>query len=277
MKDPIVLNTWEDFLAQPPSKGRPHPVFRGVANEKWGLETTLERIGRVNEPFEEYLTSVDIAKRALESYSDKRWDLEKVDCLKIDPGELWRWGALPNYEFLVYLRHHGFPSPFLDWSMSRYVAAFFAFIDADPDKVKRCAIYEFASFGEEGGSKSFCGTDETPRICDLGHTIRAHKRHYMQQAEYTYCVKATKEAGLIFAPHSEGQGQYVKKYTLPTSEKEKVLKSLQEMNITAYTLFGTEDSLIKTLTVDEYLIHNQRIPASLMRSVIQPENTPDEP
>ena len=276
MKDPNKLGTWEEFLAQPPSEGKPYPIYRGVANEEWGLETTLERSGRVNEPFEEYLTSVDIAKRALESYSDKRWDLEKVDCLKIDPSSLWRSDVLPNYEFLIYLRHHGFPSPFLDWSMSRYVAAFFAFIDADPKKVERCAIYEFTAFGGEGGTKSFCGHNDTPRICDLGHTIRAHKRHYMQQAEYTYCVKATDEAGLIFSPHSEEQGQYVKKYTLPTSERKKVLKSLQEMNITAYTLFGTEDSLIKTLSVDEYLIHDLRIPASMMRKISQTQEATDD-
>lgn len=266
MGDPIVLNTWEDFLAQPPSSGKPYPVYRGVADEKWGLETTLERAGRVDEPFEEYLTTVAIVKDALESYTEKRWTLEKVDCLKIDPSDLWRRGALPNHEFLVYLRHHGFPSPFLDWSMSKYVAAFFAFIDANPEKTERCAIYEF-SFCDEAGFRSFCGTKETPRICSLGHTVRAHKRHYMQQAEYTYCVKASNDAGLIFVPHSDGQGQYVKKYTLPTSERKKVLTSLQEMNITAYTLFGTEDSLIKTLTVDEYLIHDQRIPASLIRSI----------
>jgi hypothetical protein len=269
MRDPIIFDTWEEFLAQPPSSGKPHPVYRGVADEKWGLETTLERIGRVNEPFEEYLTAVAVVKDALESYTEKRWVLEQVDCLKIKPEDLWHFKGLPNYEFLVYLRHHGFPSPFLDWSMSRYVAAFFALIDADPDKTERCAIYEFSACDEDG-IRSFCGHKETPRICNLGHTIRAHKRHYMQQAEYTYCVKATDEAGLIFAPHSDGQGQYIKKYTLPTSERKKVLKSLQEMNITAYTLFGTEDSLIKMLTVDEYLIHNQRIPASLIRSMFPP-------
>jgi hypothetical protein len=32
-------------------------------------------------------------------------------------------------------------------------------------------------------------------------------------------------------------------------------------------LFGTEDSLIKMLTVDEYLIQDQRIPASAIRAI----------
>jgi len=268
MSDLIVLNTWEEFLEQSVPADKSRPVYRGVSNFEWGLSTTLERAGRENEPFEEYHKSVEIAKVAIESYTEKHWALAAVDFLKVDPEKLWRLGGLPNYEFLIYLRHHGFPSPFLDWSQSRYVAAFFAFVDANPEEVERCAIYEYTMFGEEGGHRSFCGTKESPRICCIGHTIRAHKRHYLQQAEYTFCVKATEEAGLIFSPHSEGQGHYVKKYTLPVSEKKKVLKSLQEMNITAHTLFGTEDSLIKTLAVDEYVIHEARIPTSAIRTML---------
>lgn len=32
-----------------------------------------------------------------------------------------------SYGFMTRLRHHGFPSPLLDWPQSPYIAAFFAF------------------------------------------------------------------------------------------------------------------------------------------------------
>jgi hypothetical protein len=280
MSNSIDLNTWEEFLERSVKEQKKYSVYRGVKDVEMELETTLERVGRTDEPFEEYHRTIETVKKALESYTEKQWTLRELrgaDFLALGE-KLGKTSEiiLPNYEFLIYLRHHGFPSPFLDWSQSRYVAAFFAFIDADSKKAERCAIYEYNHFGGEGGSRPFCGSKESPRICSLGHTIRAHKRHYLQQAEYTFCVKAKDNAGLIFAPHSEGQGCYVKRYTLPALEKKKVLKSLQEMNITAYTLFGTEDSLIKTLTVDEYLIHDQRIPSALMRSVLQPQEAADD-
>jgi hypothetical protein len=40
------------------------------------------------------------------------------------------FGRTPGYEYMAYLRHHGFPSPLLDWTRSPYIAAYFAFSNA---------------------------------------------------------------------------------------------------------------------------------------------------
>jgi hypothetical protein len=53
---------------------------------------------------------------------------------------LWPHGLL---DYMVFLRHHEFPSPYLDWTKSIDVAAHCAFQDVDPDVDKSVAIFAF--------------------------------------------------------------------------------------------------------------------------------------
>ena len=254
----IPVNSWEEFL-EAVSNDPKDTVYRGQANFEWSLGTTLERAGRKKETFFQYHRAVLTAKPAIESYTDRRWDvLREFDPEEIEPKRLWKGGAtLPGYEFMLHLRHCGFPSPYLDWTASAYVALFFAFNQTDST---HCAIYAFREYGEEAGGKS--GGNETrtgPIICALGPTIRTHERHYRQQAQYTICVKKTSENptvvpgdNIAFWSHEEGGCLYSKKYVIPTDGKKEVMQKLRQMNVTAYTLFGTEDSLVESLAAEEY-------------------------
>jgi hypothetical protein len=42
------------------------------------------------------------------------------------------------------------------------------------------------------------------------------------------------------------------KFNLPSTERRKVLKYLDAVNLNAYSLFGTEDSLMETLAIREF-------------------------
>jgi hypothetical protein len=54
------------------------PIFRGLAAESWGLTTTLERYTGQNEyPVEKYFRIMQAIKPALESFMEKRWELEE--------------------------------------------------------------------------------------------------------------------------------------------------------------------------------------------------------
>ena len=143
----------------------------------------------------------------------------------------------PGYEFMAYLRHHGFPSPLLDWSISPYVTAFFAFRRI-PKGTSSVAIFTYQEMGDAG--KTYQGS--APMILTLDSSIATDRRHFTQQSRYTVCVQRDK-GGMQYQPHEQvsspsGEDQdIVVKYILPAAERSKVLNRLDIMNINAFTLF----------------------------------------
>ena len=85
---------------------------------------------------------------------------------------------------------------------------------------------------------------------------RTHKRHFLQQALYTYCVKFD-NGKYIYCNHEEAfdrkekEQDILKKFIISKEERSKVLEKLNMMNINAYSLFGSEESLLATLAYQE--------------------------
>ncbi len=220
------------------------PIFRGHANASWMLQTTLERFSGRTFDTEDYYRTMRHVRPAVVSITEKNWGLPKMSAI----------GALPptGYSFMVYLRHHGFPSPLLDWTRSPFVAAFFAFRSREKQTDGKVAIYSYIEW--QGDARSFMG--QAPTIHGLGPYVVTHKRHYAQQCEYTICWKRVGD-GYEYSSHEEAfsdntsdQGALTK-YTLPVSERTKALKQLYRMNVTAFSLFGSEESLMESLAYQE--------------------------
>jgi len=224
-----------------------HPLFRGHAKESWELRTTLERYTDKEYSITDYYKLLISIEPAVASFTSKQWNLDPA--LKIDESD---YGPPPRYDFMVYLRHHGFPSPLLDWSCSPYVAAFFAFQPRPEKEDENIAIYSFIEY--YAGGKS--GSANNAQIIGLGKYIHTHKRHFIQQCEYTICRKLVKD-DYIYYNHEEAfqrnepQQDILIKYLIPRSERLKVLSKLDFMNINAYSLFVTEESLMTTLAYQE--------------------------
>jgi hypothetical protein len=239
----------------------PH-LFRGQANSAWNLETTLERYTSKVFSVEGYNWLLKDIKPYFESYTNQNW---KFTDYKEDPS--WTINPMmPNAELAVYLRHIGFPSPLLDWSLSPYVAAYFAFNDASENTSKLVSIYTY--WESSVGSGIVCKT--MPYIFTLTQTVKTHKRHYIQQSRYTFCrVFSEKENRSLYCSHEKALSQAPKLqtvdfeqaqdllwcYQIPVSEKYKVLKKIDSMNINSYTLFHTKEALASVLA--RQLIHER--------------------
>lgn len=238
-------------------------LFRGHSNSAFHLETTLERFLDSDISLLDYYEIILAAKHKIETFTGAPWDIPDMDDYK-----MWLenkfdefFGKFEAYGYFAYLRHHGFPSPLLDWTASPYIAAFFAFndIDKSTDYVSVFAFCEYYS-----GGKTATGGE--PIIRSLGPHIRAHKRHFFQQSRYTICTerRSNNIYDIYYAKHediasrNEKDQDKIWKFNIPKSERKCALSKLHRMNINAFSLFGTEESLLESIATNDIFL---RLPA----------------
>lgn len=233
-------------------------LFRGLSSSKWKLETTYER-WLPGTPgifsFNGYYRIALKVKSQIESFSDNRW--EGSENPTDDEFQFNYYNSiderLPYYSYLVYLRHHGFPSPLLDWSSSEYVAAYFAFqkeqgeIGSNDDKV---AVYVYC----ERPKRIKSGSEGTPTIKRLGPYVTTHPRHFNQKSEYTICGNFI-ENKWSFVPHHDVfddpskpvNQDHLWKLVIPSNERSNFLKKFDQFNLNQYSLFQTEEAMLDVL------------------------------
>lgn len=221
-------------------------LFRGQGKASGKLKTTLERYSTKQYSPKQYWYVMRAVKPTVETCIGKPWDFSD----KYIPDNIQQ--APQGYEFMVHLRHHGFPSPLLDWTRSFYIAAFFAFQSVQANEEPNVAIYSF----DERPNNIKEGYSDEANIVSCGPYVKTHKRHFLQQSEYTYCTKRV-EGKDVYCSHEEAfdrknkRQDVLNKFIISKTERPKVLKRLNMMNINAYSLFGSEESLLETLAYQE--------------------------
>ena len=260
MNNEVMLQNWEDFEAEVSKLNSKLPkrkkklksyvspaLFRGHTKKCWKLETSLERFSSKVYKLQEYFNLLRAIKPGVESLTSRLWNLPNkpnfTDSVPRPP---------PGYEFMIYLRHYGFPSPLLDWSSSPYIAAFFAFHSHQIDTNTHVAIFAYVEdygYGKKGYSNE-------ARIVSIGPYITTDSKHYKRQSQYTICRKQSRN-GFVYCSHEEVFAEnyptqdILIKFLIPISERSRVLCKLDAMNINPYSLFGDENSLMATLAYRE--------------------------
>jgi len=238
----------------------PELLYRGQPDSRMKLETTLERSIPHEISLSDYYNFVYITRAKIESITGKDWPIpsrEEFETWLDNQKPYLKDDDIPGYTFLAYLRHHGLPSPLLDWTRSPYVAAHFAMAPPPQEGVQYAAIYVSLK------SKGFeMGDVDEPIIKSLGPYVATHRRHYLQQSEYTLCAVGNGRL-LRYASHetvvgSEDKDQDILwKLVIPISERRDFVEHLQRMNINPFSLFETEDSLMEDIYLSEMLLRER--------------------
>jgi FRG domain len=268
-----IVNCWEEFEDQLrrldivsseraigyPSSSSNEYLFRGHSDSSWLLETTLDRFfSRPLGLFDYYRYAV-MASSKIGAFTGVKWNIPSPDEYKqwLKDHDQLSFHDFKAYDYLAYLRHHGFPSPLLDWSQSPYIAAFFAFRSIN-NGVDSVAVYAYQEYPGVGKIR----TNDAPCIHKLGPYVSAHKRHFLQQSQYTFCteivgktVRYTTHQNVV--SRNDQEQDLLWKFIIPVSKRRSFLARLNRMNINSFSLFGSEDSLVETIALSDIYVRGR--------------------
>jgi len=138
-----------------------------------------------------------------------------------------------HWEFLA--RHHGVPTTILDWTASPYVAAYFAFAEDPPEQDDRAAVWVF---DKEAFAKNRHADID---LLDTADLFMTNERAILQRSQFLRFDVPPEELRGALDP-------FLFKYEMPRSARGSALNDLDQMTITARSLFRDLDSAGKTAT-----------------------------
>lgn len=207
-------------------------LCRGQADSRWPLVTTFHRLaGRVT--LAEYFSYLPELADMVGSFERRQIDVS-------DPHAR---GA-----FLAYLRHHGFPTPLLDWTISPYIAAYFAYSQLDdlPVPGDEVSIYVFDLVEWARDWKPvYDFRDDRPHLTLLKPRAMGNLRQIQQQGFYYTFTNVSDIESHIASLEREKKKRYLEKLNLPVSSRDEVMVELEIMGITAFSLFQSTEGLCR--------------------------------
>lgn len=228
-------------------------LYRGQPCAGFKLISTLDRVSPGKKwSFHEYSDLIRSIARDIEN------NPVCPNCPKIDPPEISNNPSKtiePFDSYMVYLRHHGFPSPLLDWTEDPMIAAYFSFQDyPDETMTGRSAIFVYIE------KQEYVTSSEYPEFEARSLTKKNIPRDIAQKTWFTYAFKKINAQTTIYAPFYEVSEMPEEKInnatnrpqiiriTLPHTEKDTVRKYLDSKNINYDTLMDPEGTYIKSLS-----------------------------
>jgi len=211
-------------------------IFRGQ-RKPWKLRTAFHRSGRYD--LIRY-TSEDIPAlhQLLSSKTKHVFNLE-------NPNE---YGA-----FINLAQHHGFPTPLLDWTYSPYAAAFFAYRGVKKQLALNEKDYKFVRisyFDIDKWKKDIIQLQNINAAVlhlSVGEFLAIDNERMLPQQSVTTFSNIDDIESYVQYQEQQNGNNYLKAIDLPLSERNKVLRELAFMGITAGSMFPGLDGACEEL------------------------------
>ncbi len=216
-------------------------IFRGQKESEYKLTTSFHRTGRSD--LARYL-NVDMheLKNFINSESDHYFDFHKEKGIGLEIGAL-----------LNLAQHHGFPTPFLDWTESPYIAAYFAYSEFKKSE-NRHVVSVFTFYRELWERKH----KPTTADYDVYHlkpkvTVRVpaiiNNDRAMPQQSVSMLTNLVDIEGFIEMNRERDKAEepYLRRIDLPVDERDIVMKELRQMGIHAGSMFPGLEGICKSL------------------------------
>ncbi len=236
---PEKVLTWNDYKnwVSDLVKGKKSYYCRGHANETWKLQTSFHREASKNSiTLPQYLDTI---------IPEIHYHMSAVQNEIIDLRKEEEFGA-----FLALIQHHGFPTPLLDWTLSPYIAAYFAFNEVN-DQFPASENVKIYIFDYLNWSTSFQQPlnlrDMTVKyVSVLRPYARYNPRIVSQQGAVTVTNVDDMEEYIISRSNEVGK-TFLYTALLSVKEKPNILRELNLMGINEMTLFPCIDGICRGL------------------------------
>lgn len=234
--------SWNEFKNYVLTKLEPSEdfVFRGQSDSEFKLISLFHRLGR-NNLLRYELDDIRELHKAVAAELDVKFNLS-------DP---------IDFAELVYIgQHFGFPTPFLDWTLSPFVAAFFAFEGAKPKQRTNQSVRVFIFNRKlwERYRLNYIGNIHDAkigvRLMDV--VSRFNKRSTGQQALAMFTNVS--DTMLFINEKSVEYGQtFLEIIDIPVSERNIAMKELQLMGITHRSIYPGLEGACKALREQKFV------------------------
>ncbi|HHT9114561.1 MAG: FRG domain-containing protein [Planctomycetes bacterium] len=231
--------TWERYKSWVSQLAKDHAYYycRGHANEHWKLQTSFHRLASpAGITLEDYRTTIipelhyHICAQANE--------IINLQC----PEE---FGA-----FLALLQHHGFPTPLLDWTLSPYIAAYFAFRevnDTSPESDNvRIFVFDYVNWSRHFSQPLDLSEMKIKYVSVFRPYAKYNPRLIPQQGVFTVTNVDDMEE-YILRRSTDVNKKFLFKALLSVKEKPHIMRELNLMGINEMSLFPSVDGICRAM------------------------------